>query len=254
MSSWRIRARAHSRGPGSIAHPHFLLVALMAVGLTAVYLPLVRTTTSAYYRPAEVLGAYTQAAQKTTCATIAQPTEIDLFSSSKQLQLRMDDPVYYSVSGTTPAEIASNIQQCAKASESGEGYSAQTNYTLTWFYDTHRDGTACSLRNVRVGMHVGITLPKLQKTPAHSAALINTWDTYLQALTVHESGHATIDAQYAGLLVQRLNSLPALPCDQVSAQVHRVVTATETELAQANASYDTATDHGTTQGALFAVR
>jgi predicted secreted Zn-dependent protease len=176
-----------------------------------------------------------------------------LNSTSTGLRIQNDSPTYYQIYGNTASDLHTQIAQCApgaNATSSAE-YTGETNYNLTWQYSVAVTDTGCSLRNVQVGLHISTALPLWQPTSAVTTGLTDRWQQFIQALATHEHGHAQLDANYAGLLEQQLETLGNLDCNSVTDTIQSTVNTIVQALNNANNTYDQQTNHGAAQGAIL---
>ena len=180
-------------------------------------------------------------------------SELVLDSTSTGLRIQNDPATYYQIYGNTASDLHTQISQCAPGAngKSIAEYTGETSYSLTWQYSIAVTDTGCSLTDTQVGLHITTALPFWQSTATATPGLDSHWQQFTQALTIHEHGHAQLDANYAGLLLQQLNGLGNLDCGSAADTVQSTVNSVVQALNSANNTYDNQTNHGATQGAVL---
>ena len=129
-------------------------------------------------------------------------------------------------------------------------FSGATSYWLGTHYTYQLTPDAqCRLSDIAIGLHVTQILPRWDGSG--STALGAKWEAYEHNLTLHENGHTTIDIAQAEALLSDLQSMPAMPCDQIAAAANAITNSHIAALNTANDSYDQATGHGSLQGATW---
>lgn len=218
-----------------------------------------RTAPAAGTTVATVAATITPSVQSSTpipaCTPLATPNPggIDLSTTAPGLHVRYDPSVYYQIYGNTANQLRTQIAHCAPgATSSSEAeYTGDTSYNLDWQYTTLVSNNGCTITNVQIGLHIVTTLPAWSPTAQAAAGLPNRWQAFANALAAHEHGHAQLDANYAGALLQRLNSLGNIDCSNITGTVQSVVDSGVHALNSANDAYDQQTNHGATQGAIL---
>jgi predicted secreted Zn-dependent protease len=189
------------------------------------------------------------------CSPLAfgTPAQLDLASTPDSLSVQADQATPYRIYGNTADDLRTQIKRCAPdaAGSADAEFAAQTDYSLTWQYSVVVNNTSCTLTDVKVGLHTAMALPVWQPTSAATPGLAGRWQTFANSLATHEQGHADIDKTYAAKLLSDLNNMSPVPCDAITADASTVVGADVLALNQANDTYDTATNHGATQGAVL---
>lgn len=159
---------------------------------------------------------------------------------------------YYTVFGNTKSQIAGQIHSCSPVVSGGARYAASTDYVINWTFQFQNDATGnCLITTANVGVGIGTILPSWQSTPTTSAGTPASWNTFIANLDRHEEGHASLDRQYAGQILNMLQNFPLTSCDNIQSDANARAKAIVTQLDQANEQYDAITQHGTTQGATL---
>lgn len=185
------------------------------------------------------------------CTPLAHLTSAAPLSISPPgLHAIVDTPETYAIYGDTPAQVRAQMQACAPGT--GHEFSGSTDFWLGSQYRyTSTSADTCQLTDVAVTLHVHQTLPSWVASANAEAGLTGAWQAYMTHLKTHENGHATLDMQYAALAQTTLENLPPIPCSTVSATVTAKMNSIVAALNVANDTYDTATQHGATQGAIW---
>lgn len=196
----------------------------------------------------------TPAATAQGCQKAAMPivSPLAISTASPGLAQEIALPFYYQVHGNTPNQVEAQVMQCSPVIEGGQDFTASTIYSINWLYTYTSDPTTelCSLSNIAVGVRVEYVFPEWSSTGA-SGTFTKEWSTFIANLTTHEHGHAQLDISYAGQILSALQALPPSTCNMVQTTATTTAQNIIRNLDSANAAYDTATNHGLTQGALF---
>ena len=184
------------------------------------------------------------------------PSQLNLEYAADGLITQNDAPVHYEIFGNTADMLRSQIRSCGPGATgpANAEFTGQTDYNLDWQYTTAQSGSACTANDVKVGLHTAIALPVWQPTTTAASGLAQRWRNFDAGLLTHEQGHITIDKAYAAKLATDLDNLGSIPCNQMNGRVNALVNTDTALLDQANDSYDTATSHGATQGAVLPTR
>src|SRR2546422_73685 len=67
---------------------------------------------------------------------------------------------YYDIDGSSAGALRDQIRRLGPKDESGTSHDALTVWSLEWGYATARRGDSCALRDVKVTLHVSVTLPR----------------------------------------------------------------------------------------------
>jgi predicted secreted Zn-dependent protease len=182
------------------------------------------------------------------------PSALPLTNAPEGLTKTVDAPQQYVINGNTPDQLRTQIQQCAP-NTSGDGaaeFTAETTYQLNWQYSIVVNGAgSCSILHPKVGVHIRQVVPLWQPTVSAQTGLSLQWQTFMSSLMTHENGHVAIDEQYAQTLLDDLRNFPPTDCGQLAGSVKHLADSDVATLNQANDNYDSATNHGATQGAIL---
>ena len=159
---------------------------------------------------------------------------------------------YYDISGCSEKDLQCDLTLKAIKCSDGKKYDSVTNWKVTWDYGHNRAAKMCSPESFRVTVAVIFRLPKWIRDVNAPPQLAERWDSYLKNLIVHETGHRDRALHAADELTRMIAELPpARTCSELDREVNRVSRARLQKLITDQEEYDSATNHGHTQGVLF---
>lgn len=180
----------------------------------------------------------------------AMPVSID----QPGLHQTMQQPVSYPVYGNSLPEINNQISSCTPVSqtEGDSHFAASTDYSINWVfsYRSREDGL-CVISQASVGLNISQVYPSWHASIGSPASLASSWHNFINNLAVHENGHAQLDQASAAQLYNDLINFPATECGTIASAATAKANADMAALNQANANYDSATGHGSAQGAVL---
>ncbi len=188
------------------------------------------------------------------CKASYQPASGLATSSSAPGQRQViDTPQYYTVYGYTANDIRVQLNKCTPlGGGTSVHYDGETTWYLNYAYDYQPDIYGqCYLTNVAVGLHVAFVYPSWQATQYTAAGVSSNWQNFLSKLDTHEQGHKSIAVQYANELYSGLQSFPHGSCNTTPQSATSYDNNKIANLNQSEADYDTQTNHGISQGAVF---
>lgn len=163
------------------------------------------------------------------------------------LTRRNDAPRYYTVYGNSIEQIRAQLKAC-----SPNGYFAATNYRMNWSYSTVSTASGkCRVADARVGIHTIVQYPNWQNSGSANASTISAWQRMMRSLVSHEEGHVSRSVQVARELQEALAAQTSVPCSHIDSVAQKLTQSYVQKLHSANSSYDHATNHGVTQGAVL---
>lgn len=153
---------------------------------------------------------------------------------------------YYDMAAETVGELRRAMVTRGPLS-GGRAWSAVTQSTYRWTFESERAQHRCVLRQPRVELKVNMTFPRWSPTGEPDPETILWWERYQTGLMEHERGHALISVRWADEIVRDLTGLSSSTCDSLTllARVHAGNLVTRSRAQQAE--YDRATNHGATQ-------
>ncbi|HEX2923851.1 MAG TPA: DUF922 domain-containing protein, partial [Chloroflexota bacterium] len=127
----------------------------------------------------------------------------------------------------------------------GTRWDALMEWSLSWKWTRGTDGSgACRVTSPSVAINSKVTFPRWLVPDDAQPDLVAHWMAYTRALAQHEGGHVTV-ALDAVPYVEGL--MKKSSCDKVQQTVQAGVQ----HIRDLEDKYESATDHGRTQGALF---
>lgn len=158
--------------------------------------------------------------------------------------------VTYDVTGSTPAALRADMNAKQPTDKFGVRYDATTRWQVSLSLRPKQSAEGCQIDVAFVKIAITSTAPRL--VGALPPALQAQFDRYLDALMMHENGHAD-----TGRMVGReiADALPALKPEPSCDALQVVARATTDQIVakgkKRDTDYDAETDHGKTQGARF---
>jgi predicted secreted Zn-dependent protease len=104
---------------------------------------------------------------------------------------------------------------------------------------------------VAVGLHLSESFPSWSPSSYDASGLAAKWQTYTTNLQTHEKGHKDMAKQYANDLFNGLKTYPHTSCSTIISAVNQYGNNKVAALQSASDTYDSQTQHGATQGAVF---
>lgn len=177
-----------------------------------------------------------------TKGNLPSPTPLALNSQQSGVTRAVDTPQYYTVHGTSLANVKAQMRQCSPV-ENGR-YAAVTVSTINWQFSYTTDPTTglCKISAVSVGIHTGFLYPNWSNPNPE-------WERFMSSLKLHEQGHADLDAATANTILHDLQAMPLASCASIAAEANARANTHIARLKQANQTYDSSTGHGAAQGA-----
>src|SRR5436309_5162617 len=155
---------------------------------------------------------------------------------------------YYDIDGSSAGAVRDQIRRLGPEDESGTSHDALTVWSLEWGHATAPRGDSCALRDVKVTLHVSVTLPRWTPPATATAHLNASWRTYLRHVRPHESRHRTIAERNARELMTALTALRGTSCDALADQATRTAQQNVAHGRAKNRAYDVQTQQGQAQG------
>lgn len=182
--------------------------------------------------------------------TYALPQPVSLSGAAFGLTKQIDTPTYYTVYGSSVSALRNAVVDCPLRKAAG-AFHATTAYQLNWAYTPVAEKGVCSIKDIKVGLHVNQLMPAFSPGSTVSSEVRSAWDAYSRALQTHENGHTAINTDYAARLTTALQNVGQMDCSTLTRQVQTIIDTHVTMLNTANELYDAQTNHGATQGAVL---
>ena len=159
---------------------------------------------------------------------------------------------YYEVNGICEKDLQCQMRQKGIAWTDGKKYNSTTSWHVKWDYGYNDTSRACSPDSFRVIVDITFRYPKWADTSGAPQPLVEKWNSYMQQLILHENGHRDMAVDAATELVHAVAELPPAPnCAELDRELRSLSRTRMKKLNNDEREYDTATNHGFTQGAIF---
>jgi predicted secreted Zn-dependent protease len=159
---------------------------------------------------------------------------------------------YYEVNGICEKDLQCQMRQKGITWTDGRKYNSTTSWHVKWDYGYNTASQACSPDSFRVIVEITFRYPKWVDTTAAPQPLVDKWNSYMQYLVLHENGHRDMAVEAATELGRAVAELPPAPdCAELDRELRSLSRARMKKLNNDEKEYDTATNHGFTQGAIF---
>jgi predicted secreted Zn-dependent protease len=159
---------------------------------------------------------------------------------------------YYDIEGRTAAELRQQMNIFGVAWTNGNIYDAYTAWDVKWNYRYRLTDDGCSISSIVATLNVEFRLPRWVNRTSGPDALKMKWDAYIRSLRQHENGHKDIGVQAAAAIESSVAELePAATCDNLAEKANQLGRRIISEHAAKEIEYDTRTNFGETQGAVF---
>lgn len=149
----------------------------------------------------------------------------------------------YPVEGRNPRAIRQNMNRLRPRQDDGEAFDALTSWRFASRWKTQAG--KCLPQSIEIKVNIGVILPELVQYGRLSRSDRQRWDRYYAALVQHETHHARIAITGSQLMQEQLRQ--AASCTGLEAVGQRLAD----EVAAASTAYDTRSDHGRLEGAVF---
>jgi predicted secreted Zn-dependent protease len=184
---------------------------------------------------------------QTSAPQAPMPTEMlpTATLDSVELAFSQAQVTYYDISGSTEAELRAQMTALGPVDphDNNKHVDAYVDWNISWNWPGY--GTSdCDLSSAEVGYELSVTMPRWTPSADANPELVAKWENYIRALKTHEAGHLeNIINNYQTVLT----AIQSATCDTADAAA---TTSLET-LRKSDAVYDSETNHGATQGAVF---
>jgi predicted secreted Zn-dependent protease len=185
---------------------------------------------------------------ETAPAPAAAPTAATAIAARPLITAREQ---YYDIDGSSAGALRDQINRLGPKDESGQSRDALTVWSLEWTYGTAQRGDSCVLRDVKVTLDVGVTLPRWKPPSTATPRLNESWRTYLEHVKLHEAGHRAIAERNARELMTALSAIRGTSCQKLADDASRRAEEIVAEGRARNRAYDVETKHGQTQGVVL---
>jgi predicted secreted Zn-dependent protease len=153
---------------------------------------------------------------------------------------------YYDMPAETVGELRRAMVMRGPMS-GGRGWSAVTQSTYRWTFESERSPSRCAVRQPRVQLKVAMTFPRWSPTGEPDPETVLWWERFQTGLMEHERGHALISVRWADEIVRELSGLTSSTCDSLGILAGARGSALVSRSRAQQVEYDRATNHGATQ-------
>jgi predicted secreted Zn-dependent protease len=192
----------------------------------------------------------------------AQEKNIDLANVGKVLASQTENntvpPIvkekyeYYKVCGCCEKDLQCDLNQKCICWADGKKYDSMTSWKVNWNYGYNRTPQTCTTDSYIVTVDIVFRLPKWSGTGSAPHQLVKKWNTYMEKLIIHENGHRDRAVEAATEMTRAVKDLPpARTCAQLDREVQTLSHERMKKLIEEQEEYDSTTNHGQTQGAVF---
>lgn len=186
-----------------------------------------------------------------------EPVIESLTGSEAPGGLTLSKPVYtvidvetYDVAGTTEREVLESLRALGPTSH-GRDFFGLTETEMSYRYWKVPTEEGCKLEQIRLDLHVVVTLPKWEPPRGTPYELKRDWGRFEAALRRHEDGHREIAEWSAREVYHAIRSLRTPTCDTIDDAAREVARRLRETGELRQASFDRQTNHGWSQGAVW---
>lgn len=191
----------------------------------------------------------------TNKATTSEETKSSKFppenqSDSKKVILDLKN-TYFTLAGSTLAELQQNLEQRGSTLETGQKGVAHCSAAFEYQPKGKKINNQCTL-DPMTPLYVNIVCnyPKWDPPSGIAQEVIERWNSFDEASKTHEGGHIKIIKAGADKLyfekIQKLRD--SMDCDELTLTVKKLIREATESIDKEQAQYDLETKHGETQG------
>ncbi len=159
---------------------------------------------------------------------------------------------YYEICGCCEKDLQCELSEKCIRSSDGRKYDSTTDWKLKWDYRHRRDREVCFADSFLVTVDITFHLPKWAHSKYAPRSLVDKWEKYVKNLATHEQRHHDIAVEAAKGLTRAVGELPpAGTCRELDRNVQELARERMNKLIEDQKEYDTVTNHGSTEGAVF---
>jgi predicted secreted Zn-dependent protease len=159
---------------------------------------------------------------------------------------------YYEIRGNSETELRCQMTKNGCRWADGKKYDSLTSWQWRWDLGSDTASRTCTADSVRVTLDVSFRFPKWIASGDAPRPLVDKWDRYMRNLIRHEEGHRDMALEATADFARAVAGLPPVAsCEDLDREVRALSRAMMAQLNADENEYDAATDHGSTQGALF---
>ena len=156
---------------------------------------------------------------------------------------------YYDIKGSTKQELRDQLRKVGP--HRGGETVAYTEHNGSFNYQTGGTG-ACGVVSYQVTMAIVYHMPRWQQATNSSSPLAQEWNKFVQALQIHEDGHAQNARDTAQAMDKAIADVPAFSdCRRTKSAVVAAAQKAISQCDRLDTDYDQKTMHGIKQGATL---
>jgi predicted secreted Zn-dependent protease len=161
---------------------------------------------------------------------------------------------YYFITGNSESALHQSLQQ-ARPWRDQAGHDARTVWNASYKFGYQQTEAGFAATSFELQAKIAVTLPFWRMPADAPQDLRQRWVEYLRALYTHEQGHYDVVRQAMTDLEQHFQALGAYrTVAELRRAISQVGTNTLSRARREELNYDTRTQHGATQGAVFQLR
>jgi predicted secreted Zn-dependent protease len=166
-------------------------------------------------------------------------------SFTSQVSIEYAQIIYYDATGSTADEIRASMNELRPKDpyDNNKPVDAYTDWYISWNWPGYGTDN-CDLSAADVTYSIKVTVPRWSAPADASPELIAKWENYIQRLTLHEKGH--VDHIVNNYLSVK-TAIQRATCSTAETEAQKALV----PLREFDASYDSETKHGESQGAVF---
>ena len=131
----------------------------------------------------------------------------------------------YQVSGSTPDELLSYIENYGPVDDKGQRASGVTHYTSRLDWRSNGDQPACAIASMTIYVDLQVVLPALDSTANPSLGVRASWTQFANGVAAHEQRHVDIYTAGADGMKERMLAIqPTGGCSALESQVNNIWT------------------------------
>jgi len=156
---------------------------------------------------------------------------------------------YYDIGGSTKQELRDQLRKVGP--HRGGETVAYTEQNISYNYQTGGMG-ACGVVSYQVTMAIVYHMPRWQQAANSSSPLAQEWNKFVQALQIHEDGHAQNARDTAQAVDKAIAAIPAFSdCRRTKSAVVVAAQKAISQCDRLDTEYDQKTMHGIKQGSTL---
>src|SRR5690606_7711506 len=172
-------------------------------------------------------------------------------TSSMEMSKAQETIKDYDVRGSTIEELRREVYSRGPYDSTGQRFAGWAEWRIRWWFDREQVPQGCKVSRAVTETDIEYTLPRWVEAANAPEELRETWNRFVEALTVHEQGHGDLARALAAEIEFAIRNLPPEPtCEELDRKVNELANRMILE-DRTQEAYDLATGHGQTQGAVF---